>query len=297
MLFTATLSCFYYEVLRSPGKSTPLHMIHSVLFLLLVCFIQVLIRVCSFRISQSMDKIWSAGEEYLPFRHRNGEITPYWHDEDMCSCLRAPLYTLRPGFLGVMLTASIWHSVLTAGSRLISPRHVGCVYSQNLFQTDPPRHVGCIYLQAFSLESYSAFPCLGVSDITFVKLSSYLAPTTYGGLLLGTGKSLDLNPKCVQNRCFLSLQSHCFYQKGQSPVASSTFPVFFEKSPTDTQAIRDPLGAGPTARAEVISLVLCVQLRARRFPAPNATLIHTGNSLRRVQTNQIHLRLNFNLPS
>ena len=84
---------------------------------------------CSFRISQSMDKIWWAGEECLLFRHRNGEITPYWHDEDMGSCLRAPPYTLHPGFLGVMLTASIWHSVLTAGSRLISPRHVGCVYS------------------------------------------------------------------------------------------------------------------------------------------------------------------------
>ena len=70
-----------------------------------------------------MDRIWWPGKcSYLLLRHRDGEVTFSDIMQTWVHVSGLPLHTWHPGFPGVMLTSSMWHSALTAGSQSDLPK-------------------------------------------------------------------------------------------------------------------------------------------------------------------------------
>ena len=89
----------------------------------MVCLIVIIINVCSYHVSQSMDRIWWPGKcSYLLLRHRDGEVTLSDMMKTWVHVSGLPLHTWHPGFPGVMLTSSMRHSALIAGSQSDLPK-------------------------------------------------------------------------------------------------------------------------------------------------------------------------------
>ena len=70
-----------------------------------------------------MDRIWWPGKcSYLLLRHRDGEVTLSDMMKTWVHVSGLPLHTWHPGFPGVMLTSSMRHSALIAGSQSDLPK-------------------------------------------------------------------------------------------------------------------------------------------------------------------------------